>query len=254
MTKNLRWRRAVGALMLLLMSTGGSAFFAQDKPSAKQNARDGVAVVAEGLQPASHDAAASASVPIAYSYEFTQPEFFIRRIIIEHDERGRGKITFERKNELAALTEPIELSEVALGRIASHWDALRFLESQDSYQASKQFPHLGTMRLKMQRGTAERTAEFNWTSNRSVSSLVDEYRRIGEQAIFIFDIKLAREMQPLEAPKIMSRLEMLLSRNGISDSRQILPLLEDLATDERIPLIARNQADRLVKKIKKSKT
>ncbi|MEJ7618179.1 MAG: hypothetical protein WKF30_14720, partial [Pyrinomonadaceae bacterium] len=242
----------------LLTSTaagGGAALFAQEKPAAKQNTRDdGGVIVAEGPTQISEDAAASTAAATAYSYEFTQPEFYTRHIVIEHDERGRGKITFERKNEMSALTEPIELSEVALGRIASHWNALRFLESQDSYQASKQFPHLGTMRLKMQRGTAARTAEFNWTSNRSVSSLIDEYRRIGEQAIFIFDIKLAREMQPLEAPKIMSRLEMLLSRNGISDARQILPLLEDLTTDERIPLIARNQADRLVKKIKKLKT
>src|ERR1041384_4319097 len=35
--------------------------------------------------------------PTKYSYEFTQPNFVIRHIQIQHDAQGRGKIKFERK-------------------------------------------------------------------------------------------------------------------------------------------------------------
>jgi len=42
-----------------------------------------------------------------------------------------------------------------------------------------------------------------------------------------------------------------LNRNEVSDPAQLVPLLSDLANDERIPLIARNQAARLLKKLKK---
>lgn len=240
-------RPLLGVLLFLIIGVSLVGRAQENSPAAKQNTREAAANSSDSVD----KAATNASTAVAYTYEFTQPEFFVRHIVIEHDAAGRGKITFERKNESAAVTEPVELSRAALERIAAQWSALNFLESDASYQASKQFPHLGTMRLKMQRGTQERAAEFNWTSNRNVSSLVDEYRRVGEQALFIFDIKLAREMQPLEAPKIMNRLDMLLSRNGLSDPQQILPLLEDLSIDERIPLIARNQATRLIKKIKK---
>ena len=184
-----------------------------------------------------------------YFYEFTQPEFIIRHIIIEHDANGVGKITFERKGEEAPIEEPINLSMGALGRVLGAWTELRFLESNENYQAEKQFPHLGTMRLKMVRDKLNRTAEFNWTNNKTVSLLANEYRRVADQAVLIFDISVARETQPLATPKLMDEFEMQMKRNGLSDPQQLIPLLNDISTDEHLPLIARNHALRLIKKL-----
>ncbi len=135
-----------------------------------------------------------------YFYEFTQPEFVVRHIVIEHDATGRGKMKFERKGEEATFEEPIELSMGALGRVLGAWTELRFLESTENYQADKQFPHLGVMRLKMEHDAQNRTAEFNWTNNKLASLLVNEYRRVADQALLIFDIAVARETQPLATP------------------------------------------------------
>ena len=44
-------------------------------------------------------------------------------------------------------------------------------------------------------------------------------------------------------------MESYIKRNGLSDPEQLLPLLKDLSTDEHVPLIARNHALRLIKKI-----
>jgi hypothetical protein len=189
--------------------------------------------------------------PTRYSYEFTQPQFVIRHILIEHDALGRGKITFERKGEETSIVEPIELSTGALGRIFGLWSELRFLDSTENYQAAKSFAHLGTYRLHMDDGQRKRTAEFNWSSNKPAWALANEYRRVSDQAILIFDIKLAREMQPLNAPQLMNQMETLLTRDGLSDPYQLVPLLTELRTDEHIPLIARNHADRILKKIEK---
>ncbi len=186
-----------------------------------------------------------------YSYEFTQPQFYVRHILIEHDATGRGKITFERLGEETAIVEPIELSTGALGRIFSLWTTLAFLDSNENYQSAKNFAHLGTMRLVMEQGTRKRTAEFNWTNNKDAFALVNEYRHVADQAVFIFDMSIARENQPLNAPKLMEQLESLLNRNELSDPYQLVPLLRELTTDERLPLIARNHAGRLLKKIEK---
>lgn len=186
-----------------------------------------------------------------YSYEFTQPEFTVRHIVIEHDATGRGKMTFQRKNEEASFEEPIELSMGALGRVLGAWTELRFLESTENYQSDKQFAHLGTMRLKMEHDTQNRTAEFNWTNNKFASLLVNEYRRVADQALLIFDISVARETQPLATPKLMDQFEMQMKRNGLSDPQQLVPLLNDISTDEHLPLIARNHALRLIKTIEK---
>lgn len=189
--------------------------------------------------------------PTRYSYEFSQPEFVIRHIVIEHDALGRGKITFERKGEETPIVEPVELSTGALGRIFGLWTDLRFLDSDENYQAAKNFAHLGTYSLHMDDGQRKRTAEFNWSGNKEAWALVNEYRRVSDQAILIFNIKIAREMQPLNAPQLLNEMESLLTRDGLSDPYQLVPLLTELKTDEHIPLIARNHADRILKKIEK---
>jgi hypothetical protein len=184
-----------------------------------------------------------------YGYEFTQPDFTVSHIVIDHDASGRGKITFERRNEQGSIEEPVELSIGALGRVLGAWQQLNFLQSTENYQSNKQFPHLGTMRLKMEHDAQKRTAEFNWTDNPNASLLAKEYRRVADQAIFVFDVSVARETQPLNAPKLMDEAEIQLRLNGFSDPQQLVPLLQEISTDEHLPLIARNHALRLIKKI-----
>jgi hypothetical protein len=230
------------AFVVLIAAVFGVA---QQPAGSKHNARPEVAA------PDSRTLAGNYESSAHYSYEFTQPEFYIRHIVIEHDINGRGKITFERLNEGTAFEEPLELSSATMSRVLGLWLDLRFLDSEENYQTAKQYPHLGTMRLKMEQDSRKRTAEFNWTNNKDAFSLVNEYRRIADQALLVFDISVARENQPLNAPQLMERLDLLLKRNGLSDPQQLVPLLKDLSTDEHVPLIARNHAIRLLKKIEK---
>lgn len=220
---------------------------------AKTNVRKPETVPAASASPSPKGSEENTKTPDTthYSYEFTQPEFLVRRIVIDHDATGRGKVTFERKNEESAIEEPIELSPTALGRVLSGWTELRFLESTEDYQAERHYAHLGTMRLKMEHDSRKRTAEFDWTNNKVASLLANEYRRVADQAILVFDISVARESQRLNMPKLMEEFELQLKRNGLSDPQQLVPLLNDISTDEHVPLIARNHALRLIKKIEK---
>jgi hypothetical protein len=228
----------------LIVLSAAISICAQDKSNAKQNVRP--------QQAAAPGAVADTKTEVVkYWYEFSQPKFVVNHIVLEHDANGRGTVTFERLNEATPVVEPLELSTAALERIRTSWQALQFLESETNYQADKQFPHLGTMKIGMQRGDRKRVAEFNWTNNSDASTLVDEYRKAADQAILIFDISVARENQPLGVPKLMEVTEALMKRNGLSDPRQLLKLLEDLSTDEHVPLMARNHAQRLIKKIQK---
>jgi hypothetical protein len=221
---------------------------AQTKP-AKQNTREASAPPS-GATP--RDSATDATADdTRYIYEFSQPDFYVSRIRIEHGTDGRGRISFLRKGNDAPFEDTFELSQVAVERIRARWDALRFLDSNADYQSEKQFPHLGTIRLEMKRGGRGRVAQFNWTDDANAKALAAEYWRAADQAILVFDISVSRENMPLEAPKLMDLMDQLLSRNGLSDPKQLVPLLRELSTDERIPLIARNHAGRLLKKIEK---
>ena len=251
----------------LLISGAAICTSAQSKPQRKENIREEKSV---STTPQTHESptktterstetpSASQSTstptipdkPVFYSYEFTQENFQTSHVLIEHDWNGIGKITFERKNS-DPIIDPLDLSKSTIERVRALWKALNFLDSTLSYQTERQYPHLGTMRLQMRQETRNRTAEFNWTSDKDAFALVTEYKRIANQAIFIFDITLARENQPLDAPKLMDQFDAYLRRDEIADAQQLIPLFRELTTDERIPLMARNHAARILKKMEK---
>ena len=188
---------------------------------------------------------------VRYRWEFSHREFTINHIVVEHDGTGRGKVTFARKGEEEPIVENVELTPSVLERIEKLWRELRFLDSNENYQASKDFAHLGTYKLGMSDQDRKRTAEFNWSSNATAWGLAQEYRRVADQVIFIFDITVARENQPLNTPGLLKQLESMYNRNALSDPKQLVPLLKEIRTDAHVPLIARNHADRLLKKIEK---
>jgi len=242
-SRELFWRLSIAALLI----TGAAiCAAAQTEPPVKHNTRERTETA--DTAPTKVNAAMDEA---RYFYEFKQPEFFINHIIIEHDAAGNGTVSFRRKGIDDLIVEPLALSSASHARIQGLWAALRFLDSDVDYQSDKQFPHLGTMFLRMTRGAQMRSVKFNWTHDPNAEALVKEYRRAADQAIFIFDINLARENQPLNAPKLMDQLETMLKLNSLSDPKQLVPLLREVYMDERIPLIARNHAERIIKKIEK---
>lgn len=228
----------MGAAICTVGQTGGGAV--------KQNTRE--------VEAPKEAVTAIKSAPVedvSYSYEFEKSDFLIRRIVIKHDSEGHGEISFERQGDIEPIVEPLNLSAGTLTRILALWNNLRFLDSTANYQADRQFPQLGTMRLRMTKATRQRVVEFNWTNDADAKSLTDEYRRAGNQAILVFDISVARQNQPLDSPKLLDRLDIYLKRNELSDPKQLIPLLREMNTDERFPLMARNHAARILKKLEK---
>jgi len=186
-----------------------------------------------------------------FVYEFEQPDFFVYFMHVEHDERGRGHIRFERRTDTEQLTEPFELSPAALERVKAHWANLRFLDSTAEYQGERHYPSQGKTRLTMRQGGRARTAEFNYSQDSDAQGLANEYRRAADQALFVFDLQVALESQPLDTPKLINRLATLIERNMLSDAKQLAPLVKQLSEDERVPLVGRNEAARILKKLEK---
>ncbi|HTK38192.1 MAG TPA: hypothetical protein VL325_06845 [Pyrinomonadaceae bacterium] len=188
-----------------------------------------------------------------YFYEFSRPGFPVSHIWIEHDDNGRGTIKFKKGIYDEELSDPIQVTPAALGRINTALKALDFVNSTQDYQYVKDYSHLGNITLRIKKDGRERTAKFNWTENKDAKQLADEYRKISNQYVWMSDINIDRENQPLDAPQQMDAFDSMLRRDEISDPQQMIPFLKELSNDERIPLIARNHASRLVTQIEKAK-
>ena len=244
----MRFKSEVSQWLMAALAVLGAALCAtaQNKVSARPETQSGATSSVETKK-----ASAGVGADERYFYEFRQPDFLVNHVEIDHDDRGRGSIRFERKGDVEAITEPIEVSDEALARIKRFYEALGFLDSTAQYKSKREYPSYGKTVLRLRRGDRERVAELNYPEDPNAFALMQEYRRLSEQAVFVFEVKLAVEIQPLEAPKLMNKLETLLRLNYLSDAKQLIPMLRELSTDERIPLIARNHATRLLKKVEK---
>jgi hypothetical protein len=221
---------------------------AQNKVTARPGSREGKA---NSAAPEQQTATAGALAAAPYYYEFKHPDFVVNHVEIWHDESGRGSIRFQRRTDAEAISDPLEISAAALVRIKGYYEATGFLDSETSFLGKREYPSYGKTILRLRRDGRERMVEFNYPEDPNALALMQEYRRLSEQAVFVFEIKLAVEMQPLEAPKLMNKLETLIRLNYISDAKQLAPLIRQLSTDERLPLIARNHAVRLLKQMEK---
>ncbi len=188
-----------------------------------------------------------------YFYEFTRPGFTYPRILIEHDEAGKGKISFMKDGYNELLTDPIDLSDVTMANINQALVELNFLDSTENYQYPKDFSNMGNIVFTVKKGGRERTIKYNWTEVKAAKVLMDEYRRIGNEYTWKFELSIARENQPLLTPGLLDALDSYIGRSEISDAAHIIPFLTQLSTDERLPLIARNHATKLIKQIEKQR-
>lgn len=248
-------------LITILLGSLSAAAFAQAKKAmsptptpeakadapAKRNERP-------GADPKKTDAKTEtgAAAP-TYFYEFTRPGFTYSRILIEHNDAGKGKISFLRDGDDEAITDPIVLSTVTMAKINGVLADLKFLDSTEDYQYVKGYSHLGNVVFTLKRDGRERTAKYNWTENPGAKALMDEYRRISNEYTWRFEISVARENQPLLTPGLVDALDAYIRRDEISDPAHMLPFLTPLSTDERLPLMARNRAVKIIKEIEKQK-
>lgn len=270
-------KKFVYAVLILLTVTAlAISFFGQTKKPVKKNARTETVPQASPTPPqtvepetaktpkpkknerpangnSSNQQAAQTKDAPNYFYEFSQPNFVVSKVLIEHDENGKGKISFMKNISDELISDPIQVTPAALERINAALTALDFMNSTESYQYEKDYSHLGNVTIKIIKNGKTREAKFNWTTNENAKVLMDEYRKIGNQYIWMFDMNLSRENQPLESPKLMDVIDNYIKRNEISDAAQLIPFLKELRDDERIPLIARNHATRLIKQIEKEK-
>jgi hypothetical protein len=229
-------------------------------PSAPQAAGSNEGVAPKrNARPASADghaggqnAAAKAAAEPSYFYEFERPGFPYGRVLIEHDEEGLGKISFLKDGFSELITDPISLSAVTMNKLRETLDGLNFLDSTEIYQHERDFANMGNVTITVVRDGRRRTVKYNWTDNKLAKALMDEYRRISNEYTWRFEMTSALENQPLQAPGLMEAMDRYIARGEISDPPHLVRLLEQYSTDERLPLMARNRAAKIVKQIAKT--
>ena len=95
----------------------------------------------------------------SYIYEFDQPDFTVSHVTIEHDESGRGKITFMKRGLDEPDSDPLTLTQMTMDKIKAAVSALSFLDSTESYQTVRDYSHMGNITFTYRKDGRERTVK-----------------------------------------------------------------------------------------------
>ena len=189
-----------------------------------------------------------------FFYSFVRPGFSFPEIYIEHDEAGRGQISFKKDAYDDLWTDPLTLSRVTMDNLKKAFTELNFIDSTEDYQyAAHDFSNMGNVTITLKQAEKTRIAKYNWTENKEAKFLMDEYRRISNEYTWKFELVTARQNQPLLTPGLMDAINGYYTRNDLTDPPHLVPFLTELSSDERLPLMARNRALKLIQQIQKTK-
>jgi len=200
----------------------------------------------------STDPVSSGGGAAQYHYLFENERFVTPRIEVSFSADGQGQFRFTRK-EGGEIVNDLKVSTPVVSQVRALLDELRFLESTESYQHKKDFSHLGRVTISQSRDGRTRSASFNYTDNPTMNRLVEIFRGIATQETRVFEIETVRATDPISTPGQLRMLENELHSKQIADPQRLVALLQEIKTDESVPLIARNHAERLLKEIKKGK-
>jgi hypothetical protein len=190
---------------------------------------------------------------VTFTYKWEGPRFYIPLIEVDLRPNGTGEVRFRRGESEEILDCKVKLLPATLARINQLFEATSFLSSETHYQDKKDFSHLGWVTLGARRGANARKTRFNFTTNVHIKQLEDIFRAIATQEIILFDIDNAERYQPLDLPKQLELLERDLKLERIAEPERVLSALNEIAGDDTLPLIARNQARRMIADITKGK-
>jgi len=190
---------------------------------------------------------------MSVSYKFENVRFYIRVIEIDLDTNGRGEVRFTRGESDEVLDCKVKLLPATIARIKKLVDLSGLLATDTEYQDKKDFSHMGWITLGARRGERERKTRFNFTTNAYIKELEEIFRGIATQEMSLFDIDNAERYQPLDLPKQLETLENDLRLARIAEPERVLVALNEIASDDSQPLIARNHAKRIIEAIKKRK-
>ena len=202
-----------------------------------------------GLWPVFAQTGSTASESITYRFE--NDRFLIPRIRLEITPVG-GRLVFSRRGLSEPVTRDVPVAEATTVRLRERIERLGFLKSTEVYQTKEDHSNLGITTIGIRSGGYDRDVSFNYTANRDMAEVASLLRGIANREILRFDIETAIRFQPLEIPNLIESLTRELNLGRVTDAELLMPLLDEIADDPTLPLIGRNQARKLLEKIRKT--
>jgi len=180
-----------------------------------------------------------------YYYRFENPKFLISKLEIEFDDTGEGTIKISEQDH-DDVENKFTLNSTTVASFAEAFDDLGFLKKKERFQTPKDYSHMGTATVKFSRGNETYETTFNYTENKQMLDLWAKFRSVENQEYSLFKLEVALHYQPLDTPAQLKGIESMLKDKKIAEPTRFLPILTQIAGNDQMLTIARNQAKKMI--------
>jgi hypothetical protein len=185
----------------------------------------------------------------SFTYRFENDRFQVTQIDLTIGAGDEGRLVFSRKGLARPVERSVRIAPAVRRQLDDLVARLDFFASGEDYQTPEDHSNLGKVTIAASRASAAREVVFNFTTNRDMAALASTLRGIANREMFAFDLETAIRFQPLETPRLIKALGDEIQLGRITDPGALAPLLQAIADDVSLPLIARNRAGALAGRI-----
>ncbi|MGA7916156.1 MAG: hypothetical protein WCA00_13030 [Candidatus Acidiferrales bacterium] len=196
--------------------------------------------------PSGLPAAPAGTAEITYRkiFKTSYPEF----VEIKINEAGAGTYDIRQLDE-DANPQPFEIGAPLVERIFSLAAKLHDFQGVD-LDVHRRLANLGEKTFVYENGAEKHETKFNYTLDESASQLVNIFEGLARQTSDISDLARTMRYDRLGVNDVLLQIESDLNTKQIPEPERLLPVLDQLAGDDKILEIARQRARTLAGRIR----
>lgn len=167
------------------------------------------------------------------------------------DVEGKGVFSFTPQGA-ETVKVPFEFSVNGVGRFLELLRETDYLVEGDRYESGRRVANMGIKTMVAEGSWGRREAVFNYSTMDEAADLSTFFERLIVQEMLLFDMDIALQFDRLGVPERLELIEREIRSDRLPDPGRVIPMLERVASDNRLVNFARTNATRLKEELEES--
>jgi hypothetical protein len=195
--------------------------------------------------PAATPAANSAAATLTFRKVFksSTPEF----VEIKIDEHGSGTYDIRQLADPPS-PQPFQAGAALTAKLFSLAGSLHDFDGVQ-LEVRRHIANLGEKTFRYEKGGETHEVAFNFTSNQTANELLEDFEGLSLDLQYADQLKRSMRYDPLGLNDVLLRLESDLGQKLLADPQNLVPLLQQIASNPRYMDIARQRARVLAERL-----
>lgn len=179
---------------------------------------------------------AAATLTFRKVFKSSTPEF----VEIKIDRQGSGTYDIRQLADPPA-PQPFRAGAAITAKLFSLAGALHDFDGVQ-LEVRRHIANLGQKTFRYEKAGETHEASFNYTANQTANELLEDFEGLSLELQYVDQLKRSMRYDPLGLNDVLLRLQSDLGQNLLADAGNLVPLLDQIASNPRFMDIARQRA------------